>query len=42
LTASRYAVRLRRDSDIPVIMLTARDDDLDIVGAWRPGPTITW
>ena len=35
--------RLRRGGDIPVIMLTARGDDLDIVG--RPGgraPTITW
>src|SRR5262249_47557466 len=34
--------RLRRDGDVPVIMLTARGDDLDIVGGWRPGPTITW
>src|SRR6266567_3209833 len=29
--------RLRRDSDIPVIMLTARDDDLDIVGGLEAG-----
>lgn len=34
--------RLRRDGDTPVIMLTARGDDFDIVGAWRPEPTITW
>src|SRR6185437_11754280 len=33
--------RLRRGSDVPVIMLTARGDDLDIVGVWRPGRTIT-
>ena len=29
--------RLRRDSDIPVIMLTARGDDLDIVGGLEAG-----
>jgi two-component system, OmpR family, response regulator MtrA len=29
--------RLRRGSDIPVIMLTARDDDLDIVGGLEAG-----
>jgi two-component system response regulator MtrA len=29
--------RLRRDSDIPVIMLTARNDDLDIVGGLEAG-----
>jgi len=29
--------RLRRDSDIPVIMLTARDDDLDVVGGLEAG-----
>ena len=29
--------RLRRDSDMPVIMLTARDDDLDIVGGLEAG-----
>src|SRR5437667_199394 len=29
--------RMRRDSDIPVIMLTARDDDLDIVGGLEAG-----
>jgi two-component system, OmpR family, response regulator MtrA len=29
--------RLRRDSDVPVIMLTARGDDLDIVGGLEAG-----
>src|ERR1700750_2990559 len=29
--------RLRRDSDIPVIMLTARGDDLDVVGGLEAG-----
>jgi two-component system, OmpR family, response regulator MtrA len=29
--------RLRRDSEIPVIMLTARGDDLDIVGGLEAG-----
>jgi len=29
--------RLRRDSDIPVIMLTARGDDFDIVGGLEAG-----
>src|SRR5947209_2532628 len=29
--------RLRRGSDIPVIMLTARSDDLDIVGGLEAG-----
>jgi two-component system, OmpR family, response regulator MtrA len=29
--------RLRRDSDIPVIMLTARGDDIDIVGGLEAG-----
>src|SRR6266516_7378460 len=29
--------RLRRDSDVPVIMLTARGDDLDIVGGLAAG-----
>lgn len=29
--------QLRRDSDIPVIMLTARGDDLDIVGGLEAG-----
>jgi DNA-binding response OmpR family regulator len=29
--------RLRRSSDIPVIMLTARGDDLDIVGGLEAG-----
>lgn len=29
--------RLRRDSDVPVIMLTARGDDLDIVGGLESG-----
>jgi two-component system, OmpR family, response regulator MtrA len=29
--------RLRRDSDVPVIMLTARSDDFDIVGGLEAG-----
>ena len=29
--------RLRRGSDVPVIMLTARGDDIDIVGGLLPG-----
>ena len=29
--------RLRRDSDVPVIMLTARGDDFDIVGGLEAG-----
>jgi two-component system response regulator MtrA len=29
--------RVRRDSDVPVIMLTARGDDLDIVGGLEAG-----
>src|ERR1700744_5143484 len=29
--------RLRRDSDIPVLMLTARGDDLDVVGGLEAG-----
>src|ERR1700752_3545580 len=29
--------RLRRNSDVPVIMLTARGDDLDIVGGLEAG-----
>ena len=29
--------RLRRDSDVPVIMLTARGDDFDIVACWNAG-----
>jgi len=29
--------RLRRDSDVPVIMLTARGDDFDIVGGLAAG-----
>ena len=33
--------RLHDDGNLPIIMLTARGDDLDVVG-WRPEPTTTW
>src|SRR5580693_9444266 len=34
--------RLRRDGDVPVIMLTARAMTSTSSGAWRPAPMITW
>lgn len=36
-------VKSRRETtDIPVIMLSARSDEMDRVRGWKPAPTITW
>jgi DNA-binding response OmpR family regulator len=33
--------RLRAHSDVPVFMLTAMDEDIDRIMAWRSAPVIT-
>jgi two-component system, OmpR family, response regulator MtrA len=34
--------RLRADSNVPIIMLTARNDDFDVVGGLEAARTTTW
>ncbi len=34
--------RLRQESDLPIIMLTARGEDVDRIVGLELGPTTTW
>lgn len=33
---------IRAESGVPIVMLTAKSDTVDVVLAWSPAPTTTW